>query len=89
MYEQALEIVREIGDRRGEGTALGNLGIAYSALSEPRHAIELYEQQLVIVREIGDRGGEGVALGNLGMLRRPGRVPPRHRAIRAGAGDCT
>ncbi len=25
-YEKALEIAREIGDRRGEGHALGNLG---------------------------------------------------------------
>ena len=59
-------IVREIGDRRGEGTALGNLGAAYADLGETRRAIELYEQQLVIVREIGDRRGEGTALGNLG-----------------------
>ena len=27
-YEQALKISREIGDRRGEGTDLGNLGIS-------------------------------------------------------------
>ena len=30
IYEQALVIAREIGDRRGEGNALGNLGIAYA-----------------------------------------------------------
>ena len=60
-------IAREIGDRRGEGNALGNLGIAYADLGEPRRAIDLYEQQLVIVREIGDRRGEGNALGYLGM----------------------
>ena len=28
-YQQALVIAREIGDRRGEGNRLGNLGIAY------------------------------------------------------------
>ena len=34
-YEQALDIAREIGDRRGEGAALGNLGNAYADLGEP------------------------------------------------------
>ncbi len=58
--------MREIGDRRGEGNALGNLGNAYAALGDARKAIEFYEQRMVIAREIGDRRGEGNALGNLG-----------------------
>ena len=45
---------------------LGNLGIAYSDLGEPRKAIEYYEQALKISRDIGDRRGEGNRLGNLG-----------------------
>ena len=66
-YEQALVISREIGDRRGEGTDLGNLGNAYQSLGDVRRAIENYEQALVISREIGDRRGEGTDLGNLGI----------------------
>ena len=74
-YEQALVIDREIGDRRGEGADLGNLGMAYAALGEVRRAIEQYEQALVISREIGDRRGEGADLGNLGNgVRGPGQV---------------
>ena len=65
-YEQHLEIARETGDRRGEGTALGNLGFAYKILGETRRAIEYYEQALEIKRETGDRHGEGTTLGNLG-----------------------
>ncbi len=61
-----MEITREIGDRRGEGNALGSLGIAYLGLGETRRAIEFYEQQLEIAREIGDRRGEGISLYNLG-----------------------
>ena len=57
----------EIGDRRGEGTALGNLGIAYTDLGQVEKAIGFYEQRLAIAREIGDRRGEGNALGNLGI----------------------
>ena len=47
-------IVREIGDRRGEGGALANLGVAYRALSEPARARVLLEQALAIGREIED-----------------------------------
>jgi tetratricopeptide (TPR) repeat protein len=46
---------------------LGNLGLAYSDLGEPRKAIEFYDQALQISREIGDRRGEGNHLGNLGL----------------------
>jgi tetratricopeptide (TPR) repeat protein len=66
-FERALEIFREIGNRRGEGNALGNLGIAYRQLVEPLRAIEYYDQSLEIFREIGDRRGEGQALRSLGL----------------------
>ncbi|MGB6016521.1 MAG: CHAT domain-containing tetratricopeptide repeat protein, partial [Nodosilinea sp.] len=66
-YEQHLAIAREIGDRGGEGAALGNLGIAYRSLGNYRQAIDFHEQHLAIAREIGDRGGEGGALNNLGF----------------------
>jgi len=63
----AVEAARAVGDRRGEGNHLGNLGGAYADLGEVRRAIEYYEQALVIAREIGDRRGEGNQLGNLGL----------------------
>ncbi|MEA3338123.1 MAG: tetratricopeptide repeat protein, partial [Chloroflexota bacterium] len=66
-YEQALGISQEIGDRRGEGNRLGNLGLAYAALGEVEKAIGYYEQALGISQEIGDRRGEGNRLGNLGL----------------------
>ncbi len=56
-----------VGDRRGEGNAVGNLGNAYFALGDARKAIEQHEQALAIAREIGDRRGEGNAVGNLGL----------------------
>ena len=65
--QQALQISREIGDRQGEGSHLGNLGIAYSNVGEVQKAIEHYQQALQISREIGDRQGEGNSLGNLGI----------------------
>ena len=65
--EAAVVGCRQTGDRRGEGAALGNLGIAWAALGETRKAIGLYEQQLAIAGETGDRRGEGNALGSLGL----------------------
>ena len=58
-YEQHLAIAREIGDRRGEGNALGNLGTAYAALGQVERAIDLLEQALRIGREIKTRGSFG------------------------------
>ncbi len=66
-YKQALDISREIGDRRGEEIHLGNLGSAYSDLGQVEKAIEYHKQALEISREIGDRHGEGADLGNLGL----------------------
>jgi tetratricopeptide (TPR) repeat protein len=64
--DDALAAARALGDRRGEGNRLGNLGNRYAELGEPRKAIEHYEQALGIHREIGDRRGEGNDLDNLG-----------------------
>ena len=47
-------IAREIGDRRGEGNRLGNLGSAYSDLGQVEKAIEYYEDALAIGKEIKD-----------------------------------
>ena len=62
-----MNIAREIGDLRGEGADLGNLGVTYSNQGEPRRTIEFYEQQLTIVRKIEDKKGEGNALWNMSL----------------------
>ncbi|WP_181016303.1 tetratricopeptide repeat protein [Pseudanabaena sp. BC1403] len=67
-YQQALNIYREIKDRRGEGAALGTLGEAYRVLGKYDKAIELHLQSLEIAREIKDRFDEVQSLGNLGIV---------------------
>ena len=54
-----MAIDREIGDRIGEGAALGNLGVCYDSLGDYPRAIEYHQQRLAIYREIADRQGEG------------------------------
>jgi len=69
-YQQALEIMREIGGKREEGAILGNLGTAYYSLGQAEKAIGYYQQALEIAREIGDRRAEGSWIGNLGNAYR-------------------
>lgn len=65
--EKQLAAARQLHQREMEGNALGNLGLAYTALCEPDKAIEFHEQDLAIRREIGNRHSEGGPLGNLGL----------------------
>ena len=73
-------IAREIGDRRGEGAALGSLGIVYAALGKLRRAMQFFEQTLLIHGEIGDRRGEGNDLWNISLA--PDQLSERAEAIR-------
>jgi tetratricopeptide (TPR) repeat protein len=66
LLETALFASRKSNDRAAEGHTLGNLGVAYRDLGEPRRAVEANEQALAIVREIGDQRGESHVLANLG-----------------------
>ena len=81
---------RDIGDRRGEGNALGNLGLLQEP-GETRRAIEYFEQHLTIAREIGDRRGEGNALWNsaLALNSLGDRSAPyeRKRRLKISEGD--
>jgi tetratricopeptide (TPR) repeat protein len=64
--EHQYEAARVTENRKAEGNALGNVGVVYMDLGEPRKAIGFYQQALTIDREIGDRRGESKDLGNLG-----------------------
>jgi tetratricopeptide (TPR) repeat protein len=66
-YQQNLALAQEIGNRKGEGVALGNLGNVYYRLGDYLRAIDYYQQDLSIACEIGDHQGEGVTLCNLGL----------------------
>ena len=65
LYEQALPLRREVGDRAGEATTLNNIAGVYRATGQPKRALELYEQALPLRREVGDRAGEAATLANI------------------------
>ena len=77
-----MPLLRQLSDRRGEGLALGDLGLACATLAEMRPAIGYFERCLPILREVGDRQGEGLALWHmslvLDLLREPVRTIMAH-----------
>ena len=65
LYQQVLDIFREIGNRKAEGITLYSQGAVFVDLGEPEHGIKLQEQALEIFREIGDLREQGNTLANL------------------------
>lgn len=56
-----------MGDKHGESSAYGSLGIAYDSLEDFKNALKYHNLHLEITKEIGDKHGEGKAHGNLGI----------------------
>lgn len=74
---QASSAAYILGNKKAEGSHLGNLGNRYFDIGEVRKAIEYYKRALVIDRDIGNKSGEGTDLGNLGTsYARLGDLPP-------------
>ena len=61
-YAEALHLMREAGDRRGEAMILTNMGTVYNFLDEPQKALTSLDQALTIWRAIGDRHLEAITL---------------------------
>lgn len=56
--EAALAIHREVGNRRDEGYALGNLGLLHAGQGRWPEARQNFEQALAAHREVGNRRHE-------------------------------
>lgn len=64
---QAVNAARTIEDEKNEGIHLGNLGYAYSLLSNYSQAIECYQHALEIARLTSDKFSEGKWLGLIAL----------------------
>ena len=67
---KALVISKEIGDKKGEASAYGNLGTVFQSVGQYTKAEEYLQKGLTIYEEIGDKGGVGASYLNLGNLCR-------------------
>jgi predicted ATPase len=65
LFEQALGIYLEVGDRRGIACQLSALGVNSRFLGEHGAARRWFEESLEVCRELGDRAETGAALSNL------------------------
>jgi len=75
LYQQALDLKRQLGKRSSEATLLSSLGMINDSLRQYPKAVECYQQSLEIQQQIGDRRGEATALQNLGVIyHKCGRV---------------
>jgi eukaryotic-like serine/threonine-protein kinase len=64
--EQALDIWKRIGQKRGLALSLNEMASAQASLGKTKDALANYEQALQVRREIGDRRGLGDTLIDLG-----------------------
>ncbi|MBO0856945.1 MAG: CHAT domain-containing protein [Chloracidobacterium sp.] len=69
-YQEALELYRRAGDRKGEAEILNNIGAVYWSLGEMQKALEKFNEALPLRREAGDRRGEAVTLHYMGAVYR-------------------
>ena len=97
---QALDLLREVGDRPGQARALANLGLAALLQGDSQQAVGHFTESLALHRETGDLTGQARALGNLGFAalrqgqygqaqgpcQRPFSALARRRVLAAGFG---
>ena len=66
--QQALNIVREIGEQQGEGSILSTIGISYKGLGNSPRALEFFQQALTTQIKINDLYGQVKTLNNIGAF---------------------
>jgi tetratricopeptide (TPR) repeat protein len=73
-HRRALEILRELGDRRAVALTQSNLALAVSHAGDGDWAIGLFEEAAATLRDLGDEEHEAQIMANLGLAhRRHGR----------------
>jgi predicted ATPase/class 3 adenylate cyclase len=94
MHERALEMNRQVGDRRATAISLNNLGLVRFDYADFEGAASLYGQAVVIMRELGDLYGvasilnaQGNAAFYLGQLEEACALMEESIEIKKQIGD--
>jgi CHAT domain-containing protein/Tfp pilus assembly protein PilF len=67
-YTEALPLMRDAGDRRGEAMTLTNLGALHNINGEQQKARDHLDQALAVWRAVGDRHLEAITLTLIGSV---------------------
>jgi tetratricopeptide (TPR) repeat protein len=67
-YNQALQIMKKMGDQSGQANTLNDIGFNYYLLHEHEKALEHYNQALLIMEEEKDRSMVASILTNIGLV---------------------
>jgi len=63
-----VKLQREIGDKKGLGVTLINLGQLYTERSRHEEALKAYKESLQIQRDVGDENQQAFCLNNIGNV---------------------
>lgn len=66
-YQQALAIIRRVGDRESEGATLNNIGGVNISLERYTDAMKAYQAALQIYEQLNDLPGQGTTRYNIGV----------------------
>ena len=78
-YKTTLTGYQTLGDRFGESTVLGRLGVVYRLMGKAETAIQFFERAIDLQHAIGDRHGEGMARLHLGATFQNLGIIPKAR----------
>lgn len=67
-FYEALKINEELGNNKGVGSNLGNIGIIYQFQNDYDKALETYKKALSIMESMGNKNGIAINLGNIGNI---------------------
>jgi CHAT domain-containing protein/tetratricopeptide (TPR) repeat protein len=66
--KKAVGLAKEIGNKKSEGIALGNMGVYYANVGNIPEAMTLFSSKLTLMKELNDRAEQVSALSNIGAL---------------------
>ena len=69
-FEQAIQLARDVGDRRNQSVFEGSLALALENLGRFEEALQKHINCAQIFKKIGDRRSESIQYGNIGNIYR-------------------
>jgi CHAT domain-containing protein/Tfp pilus assembly protein PilF len=66
--QKALDLAREIGNKRSEGIILGNIGVYHAMTGHLPEAVKFFHDKLAVMEELGERAEQANALSNIGAI---------------------